>query len=217
MLPVAHAALEWQKQKLQQLQLCSFQPQVKMRLILQKSVNCGSVLKNWTARILHLGLPSRHAALLLSSVDFSTGLDCRHLNNDVMKAVCTFPEQNTVLCGHASGACFCLNKSPKCSRTQRFVFIHYPPKREKTKKKRRILVPLLTVCLQLAAFCNRLQILHWQSVNLSSEARDEWHCLFQHIITVVLAPASPVKSCYVRACGRGCIYLRSWRDLLLHP
>lgn len=47
------------------------------------------------------------------------------------------------------------------------------PKKGKNKKKRRILVPLLTVCLQLAAFCNRLQILHWQSVNLSSEARDE--------------------------------------------
>lgn len=45
--------------------------------------------------------------------------------------------------------------------------------KKQKKKKRRILVPLLTVCLQLAAFCNRLQILHWQSVNLSSEARDE--------------------------------------------
>lgn len=53
------------------------------------------------------------------------------------------------------------------------VYSLSPKKGKKQKKKRRILVPLLTVCLQLAAFCNRLQILHWQSVNLSSEARDE--------------------------------------------
>lgn len=53
------------------------------------------------------------------------------------------------------------------------VYSLSPKKGKNKKKKRRILVPLLTVCLQLAAFCNRLQILHWQSVNLSSEARDE--------------------------------------------
>lgn len=68
-----------------------------------------------------------------------------------MKAVCTFPKQNTVLCGHIAELVLldcALNKSPGRSRIQQFVFIHFP----KQKTKKRILVPLLTVCLQLAAF-----------------------------------------------------------------
>lgn len=41
--------------------------------------------------------------------------------------------------------------------------------------------------------------------------------IFQHTITVVLAPSSPVQSCYVRVCGRGLYVFLVLRDLLLSP
>lgn len=46
----------------------------------------------------------------------------------------------------------------------RVVFIHF---------QKKILVLPLTVCLQLAAFRNRLKVLRWQSVNLLYKARSE--------------------------------------------
>lgn len=101
------------------------------------------------------------------------------------------------------GLCSCLNKCPKCLGIQGLCWFILRRRFWSLWQFVFSLPPLEIIC----KFCTDNP-----SICCTRQGTSD---MFQHIITVVLAPSSPVRSCYVRLCGRGLyVFLR---DLLLSP